>query len=436
MVDRIAVYEKNYFFFVICIFNAKAATIQDYEIQSLIKEYLNLIQLSDNYSKKINFHIILDDNPNAFINENELLFVTTGLIKYCPTFEGLIGVLAHEVGHLKNFHVTKRINSIQNLRSLNKFGTLSIIASSILSNNSNNLIQPIIINQVGIQNYYSSFSREQEREADIYASQILNKLNISSKHLMNFLKILENKSIKEGLDNDDFKFSSHPVYKERFEIIENVSIKNSYSFNENSNHNFNMIKAKLFGFTEKNSDGLKEYLDEDYLDYANSIILSRNGELKKSLSIINKLLKKYPSNFFLIETKADLLLSHGYTNIANKFYKLILEKEESNFYVKKRIFEIEFHQIKENKTKINKDFLYSFSDLILIFRKDNILQEKFKELYVNQNNIGWQNLVDANIYINNKHNDKALKLLDNIVVSSNDKKLVYYAKQLIKQIEL
>ena len=424
---------EKYFFFFIFISNAEATTIQDYEIQSLINKYLDIIKESNSYKKEINFNIVLDNNPNAFINENKKLFVTTGLIKYCPTYEAFIGVLAHEIGHLKNFHITKRIESINNLKSFNKFGTLSIIATSILSKNSSNLVQPIIINQVGIQNYYSSFSRDQEREADIYAAETLNKLNISSQPLINFLQILKKKSIKEGVNSDNFKFSSHPVYEERFAILENIVLKNNYSVDDNPNHQFKFIKAKLFGYTEENNRELKEYLDGDYFNYANSIILSRNGKLKKSMPIINKLIKKYPTNLFLIETKADLLLSHGYTEVANKFYKLILKENNNNYYVKKRIFEIEFQNIKENK-KIDKEFFNTNSDLIIIFRKDNILQKKFRELYIYQNNIEWQNLINANIYINNNNNIKALEMLKNIISSSNDKKLVYYAKYLTKQL--
>tara|TARA_B100000029_G_scaffold516649_1_gene632241 strand:- start:1664 stop:2965 length:1302 start_codon:yes stop_codon:yes gene_type:complete len=433
MVDRTIKYEKNIFFFFIFTFNAEATTIQDYEIQILIEKYLDIVKESNKYEKEINFNIVLDNNPNAFINEKKNLFVTTGLIKYCPTYEAFIGVLAHEIGHLKNYHITKRVESINNLKSLNKLGTLSIIATSILSKNSNNLVQPIIINQVGIQNYYSSFSRDQEREADIYAAETLNKLNISSQPLINFLQILKKKSIKEGVNSDNFKFSSHPVYEERFEILENIVLKNNNLVNDNLNHQFKFIKAKLFGYTEENNEELKEYLDGDYFNYANSIILSRNGKLEKSMHIINKLIKKYPSNLFLIETKADLLLNHGYTDIAKKFYKLIFKNNNNNYYVKKRIFEIEFQNIKENK-KIDKEFFNINSDLIIIFRKDNILQKKFRELYIHQNNIEWKNLINANIYMNKNNNNQALEILNNIISSSNDKKLVYYAKYLIKQI--
>ena len=45
------------------------------------------------------------------------------------------------------------------------------------------LLQTAISNKVGINNYYSSFSRDQEREADIFAIDRLNKLKISSEYL-------------------------------------------------------------------------------------------------------------------------------------------------------------------------------------------------------------------------------------------------------------
>ena len=193
MVVKINLYEKNngYFFFVFT--NVESATISDYEIESLIKDYLNLILSYNNTNKSIKFSIILDENPNAFINEKRILFITTGLLKYTPSYEALIGVLAHEVGHLENYHITKRIDSIKNLKSINQLGTLSVIASTILANNSDFLLQSMIANQVGIQNYYSAFSRDQEREADIYAIKTLNKLNLSSDPLKKFLKTLEKK---------------------------------------------------------------------------------------------------------------------------------------------------------------------------------------------------------------------------------------------------
>ena len=182
-----------FFFFT----NVKAASIYDYQIENTIKEYLSLIQEVNQLNSEIKFSIILDENPNAYINEKKILFITTGLLKYTPTYEALIGVLAHEVGHLENYHINKRIKSINNLRSINQLSTLSVIAASILAKNTDFLAQSMITNQMGIRNYYSAFSKEQEREADIFAAQTLNQLHISPKPLKNFLKILEKNHFKK-----------------------------------------------------------------------------------------------------------------------------------------------------------------------------------------------------------------------------------------------
>ena len=303
---------------------------------------MSLIQEVNQLKSKIKFSIILDENPNAYINEKKILFITTGLLKYAPNYEALIGVLAHEVGHLENYHITKRIKSINNLRSINQLSTLSIIAASVLANNSNFLAQSMITNQMGIQNYYSAFSREQEREADIFAAQTLNQLHISPKPLKKFLKILEKESFQKGLTDEDYKFSTHPIYKERFEILENESIDQKYKFDQKSSDRFFFIKAKLFGFTENDNNELNKYLKNDYYEYANSIILARKGELKKSLIILNNLINKYPKNIFLMETKADLLIPHGYTKEAMRFYQKVYDQDKNNHHVKKVMFEIEF----------------------------------------------------------------------------------------------
>lgn len=357
------------------------------------------------------------------------MFITTGLLKYTPSYEALVGVLAHEIGHLQNFHIAKRIDSINNLKSLNQLGNLSVIASSIFTNNANYLLQSMIANQVGIKNYYNSFSKNQEREADIYAIKTLNQLKLSEDPLIDFLKILERKSFQKGLSEENFQFLTHPVYKERFEIIENFK-SNEEKFSDNElNERFLFMQAKLFGFTEKNNFKLQEHLHDDYFEYAKSIILARNGKLKESLLILNKLINKYPENFFLIETKADLLLAHGYSNEAKKFYEIVLKNYKNNYYVKKRVFEIEYADLNENKDKINIDFFENYNDLMLIFRNNIILFEKFKKLTIFLEIEDWLYFIDGSIDLMNQQNELAIMKFEYAFQQTKNKKL----KKLIKE---
>jgi len=100
-------------------------------------------------------------------------------------------VLAHELGHIEKFHIAKRKDSIDKLNNLNSITNLSIIAGSLISNNNEYLVQSMIGNQVGIKNYYQSFSREQEKEADFYAVETLNKLKLSTTPLVRFLNYID-----------------------------------------------------------------------------------------------------------------------------------------------------------------------------------------------------------------------------------------------------
>ena len=189
---------------------------------------------------------------------------------------------------------------------------MGVVAGSLISNNSEYLIKSLVTKKVGIQNYYQSFSRDQEREADFYAIETLNKLNLSSEPLKQFLEYLEIKSIQAGVTKDYSKFSSHPIYKERYSIIDHNKNINDHNYDQDLNKRYQYIRAKLFGFTEKNEKILSQYLDNQFLIYAKSINLSTKGKFRESIKLLNNLIKEEKNNYFLLETKADIIYSKGF----------------------------------------------------------------------------------------------------------------------------
>ena len=331
-------------------------------------------------------------------------------------------MLSHEIGHIENFHISKRKDSI---KTINKFGNLtnlSIIAGSLLANNSDYLAKSLISNKLGIQNYYQSFSREQEREADYYAIETLNKLNLSSKPLIKFLNILEKQSIEKGMTNDYYKFSSHPIYQERYDIIESKSklSKNLY-FDKDLNKRFTYLRAKFFGYTETQKKSYKEFLSGEYEIYADAIILSKEGNLFESMKILNNLISK--KNYdFLIETKADILYSNGFLSEALLFYEKIILQNTKNKYINKRIFDIKFYKNKSNKKILSKKLFYEYSILLNIFFNDKELNEKFKKLAINANLIEWNKYFSnkEKFYINMIEHREYLIIMKEIQTNTKD----------------
>ena len=400
--------EKNYFFYIFFFSNIQASTVYDYETNIFFKEIIDSIAKVNNFNKNVSFIVILDDRPNAFVTENNNIIISSGLIKFSESYEAIVGVLAHEIGHIDKFHVTKRKQSIEDLTNLNNLTNISILAGSLISNNSEYIFESLIGNKLSIQNYFQSFSREQEREADFYAINTLSKLNLSSDPLKNLLKKLEKDATKQGMKDEFYKFSSHPIYKERYEIINN---EENYKivFDENINSRFNFIRAKFFGYTEENPNDIKEFLNEEYYNYAYSIILSKKGRLKKALLNLNKLIKNDKDNIHLMETKADILYSHGFFNEALLFYNISIKKNPENYYVKKRIFDIKFSILDIYDSSESKALFHEYKFLLRIFSSNKDLKKKLEFIALENN---FKNLINY-FYIhdnleNNEYNKENL----------------------------
>ena len=216
----------------------------------------------------------MDENINAFVNQNNDIYISSGLIKNSPSYVALLGVLSHEMGHIEKYHIAKRKKSINNLQSLQALSTLSIIAGSIVSQNPE-VIQGLALNQAGINNYYIGFSKDQEREADHYAIETLNKLNLPPDSLIKLLNILQTEHLKHGTTEGYKKFSTHPVYKERYDIINERKNKKNNIINMQLENEFNFIKAKFIGYSSNNNIDFKKLLPNEYIPYAEAILYAR-----------------------------------------------------------------------------------------------------------------------------------------------------------------
>ena len=117
-----------------------------------------------------------------------------------------------------------------------------------------------------------------------------------------------------------------------------------------------------------------------------------------SLQNLNKIIRNNKNNYFLLETKADILFSHGYTDEAVKFYKKNLEIYPLNYYAQIRIFEnIEIKKLSISESEIifqnNKKLLYKY------FNNKNILL-KYIELAEKLNRKEWLEFLKFILTIN------------------------------------
>ena len=91
--------------------NAKGpgpSLIRDAEIEGLLRQYSRPIFKAARINPdSVRVYVIADDSINAFVAGGQRIFVNTGLFTKTKSYEEVIGVLAHESGHIAGGHLAK-----------------------------------------------------------------------------------------------------------------------------------------------------------------------------------------------------------------------------------------------------------------------------------------------------------------------------------------
>ena len=133
----------------------------------------------------------------------------------------------------------------------------------------------------------------------------------------------------------------------------------------------------------------KDYLNKDFQMYAKSIILSKESKLKESLKLLNDFIKINPNNYFLYETKGDILYAGGYLKEAMLFYNKSIQKNPNNNYIKKRVFDIKFSLIEKKNINDSLKLFQEYIFLIKLYSNNSDLKNKYKELALNAKKFYW-----------------------------------------------
>ena len=147
-------------------------------------------------------HIIQKDEINAFALPDGHLVVYSGLIEASKNEQALIGVLGHEIAHIENNHVMKK---------LSKEIGFSVLMSITTGNNKSKVIREIM------QTISSSaYDRSLEKEADIASVEYMIKAKVDPAPFADFLYEM---SFDNKLISALSWINSHPESEERARYV-------------------------------------------------------------------------------------------------------------------------------------------------------------------------------------------------------------------------
>ncbi len=311
--------------------NAKGISlIRDAEIENTMHGYARpLLQAAGLDPSSIRIHIVNDNTLNAFVAGGQQIFINTGLIIKSQNAGQIIGVLAHEIGHISGGHLIKATQARKDISATALLGILLGGAAIIAGRPDAGSAAIQLGTTIGIKNYLS-FSRTQESSADQAGLRFLDRTQQSATGFLEFMEVLEDQELLSTRNQDPY-VRTHPLSRDRIESIRH-HLKNS-RFSNNAETAANRIshariKAKLIGFTQSLSRTLKSYPEKNNtLDgqYARSIAYYRRPNIPKAIELIDKLIAKMPTDPYFHELKGQIYFENGKIDLALPSYQMSVD---------------------------------------------------------------------------------------------------------------
>lgn len=306
--------------------------IRDAEVETIIRTYATpLFQAAGLDPRGIEVYLVKDSSLNAFVAGGQNLFIHTGLLIQAEDPLEVIGVIAHETGHIAGGHIVARGSAIEDASNtaiasyvLGILGAIASgrgeIAGAVISGGQDMALRNLL-----------SFTRSQEQAADQAALTYLQASQLSPKGLLTFMERMRGQEVLLAVNQDPY-LTTHPLTQERIAFLER-EIGNSPYANQPASPELQRLharmRAKLIGFLESRPKVERIYPPNDQSQparYARTILEYREGNLDKALELIDGLLAEQPDDAYFLELKAQMLLEYGRLREALPLYEAAVQR--------------------------------------------------------------------------------------------------------------
>ncbi|KAB2920584.1 MAG: M48 family metallopeptidase [Hyphomicrobiaceae bacterium] len=295
--------------------------IRDTEIENLLKDYSRpIFRAAGLGSQNISMRIVRHESFNAFVVDGRNVFINSGTLMQAKTPNEVIGVIAHETGHIKGGHLAAlraRIARDQTKALLLAILGIGLMVGGAMSGGDsareigsagsgvltggNELIMRSLLSE----------RRAQESAADQAGLRYLEATKQSGRGMLETFERFAQQEFWSDKDLDPF-VRSHPVAANRLaQLRENVA-KSPYADQKDPPQlqlRHDLVRAKISGYLERMQTVLNRYPARDNslpARYARAIARNCSGKCIQAMGEVDALIKDRPDHPYFWELKGNL----------------------------------------------------------------------------------------------------------------------------------
>ncbi len=312
--------------------------VRDTEIETLLRDYARpIFKVAGIDGDSIQIIIVNDNTFNAFVADGRRMFFNLGTLMEAETPNELIGVIAHESGHIEGGHLSRLRQQMANVQTMAivamLLGAGALAAGAARGGqNGNNLGEAgagiAMGGQEAALRTLMAYQRSEESAADHAAVRYLEATGQSAKGMLSVFSRLAATTAISSRNGDPYR-QSHPLAKDRVNALRHLAEKSAhYNAQDPADwvRRHKLMRAKVRGYFSP-----RQSVDNLYgksgafgrvtpdARYARAHAALKAGRQEEVLRETDALLKQEPNNAFFHELRGQALLERGQPDAALPF---------------------------------------------------------------------------------------------------------------------
>jgi predicted Zn-dependent protease len=294
----------------------RVSFVRDAEIEYVLGTYTrDLLQAAGLGSSNIQVYLIPDRRFNAFVADGRRIFLNLGVVMQADVPNEVIGVLAHEIGHIAGGHLARMRGELARAQAI--MILQAILGGAAIAAGAGQAGAGVIAGGSSVaQRSFLRYRRAEEASADQAAVAYLTATKQSPRGMLRSFEKLADQSMFSDRYADPYA-RSHPMPRDRVEALRAVASRSPYFDVKDPpvrQRAFDLIRAKTFAYLEHPTTAKRRYPNMNASEaalYANTIIQMRTSDYRSATRNIDRLIQGDPNNPFFHELKGEILTNAG-----------------------------------------------------------------------------------------------------------------------------
>ena len=304
----------------------------EYALKQLAEPVLKAAGLSPS---RIKILIIDDSSMNAFVADQNHIFVHSGLLLKMKSAAMLQSVLAHEAGHITNGHLLRRPIAARNARTAAGLGAILAGAAAVAAGGGGDAIAGAALGaQSTAARLFFVHTRAEENAADNSGMRFMATARIDPQAAVEVMDIFRGQEALPVSRQDAFS-RTHPLSADRYRVLQRLATgyQDRALPHPEADYWFARAKGKLSAFQRSPKWTLNRASESGYKDVKlmrQAIAWHRQQKTAKAIKAINQAIALRPKDPYFLELKGQILIESRQFKAATATYARAVKLAPNN----------------------------------------------------------------------------------------------------------